>query len=63
MYTLEELLKIKANNEELLDLPIEDFVGWDGWTAMIDSHIEALKQIEGQQTEIDWLRSLPLSNE
>jgi hypothetical protein len=44
IFTLEELLAKKADAMECSDLPIEDFVGWDGWIRLIDSHIEVLKQ-------------------
>ena len=44
MLTLKELEQKLADAKELSDLPIEDFVGWDGWIRLIESHIEALKK-------------------
>jgi hypothetical protein len=46
MFTHKQLRDSKKDLKELKDLPIEDFVGWDGWERMIDSHIEALQKIE-----------------
>jgi hypothetical protein len=46
MLSLKDLEQKKQDIAERNDLPIQDFVGWDGWERMIDSHIEALKRIE-----------------
>lgn len=42
-YTLEELKQKLDNAKEYSDLPIEDFIDWDGWISMIKSHIKALE--------------------
>lgn len=44
VYTLEQILQKRKQAVEESDLPIEDFVDWEGFIALIDSHIEALKQ-------------------
>jgi hypothetical protein len=44
MYTLEQLLQKRKQAEEESDLPIEDFVDWEGFIDLLDSHIEALKK-------------------
>lgn len=46
MFTIKQLEQKKQDIVELNDLPIEDFVGWDGWERMIDSHIKVLQEIE-----------------
>jgi hypothetical protein len=43
MWTLKELEQKLADAKEYSDLPIEDFIDWDGWIYMIESHIKALK--------------------
>ena len=51
MFSIKELEQKKQDIEELTDLPIQDFVGWDGWKFMINSHIEALQKIEELEKE------------
>lgn len=42
-YTLEQLIQKKKDAEVMSDLPIEDFIDWEGWIFMIDSHISSIK--------------------
>jgi hypothetical protein len=44
VYTLAQLEAKLENAKEWSDLPIEDFIDWDGWITMLESHIEALKK-------------------
>lgn len=43
---LEQLKKKREEYQELSDLPIEDFVDWDGFIRIVDNSIQVIEKYE-----------------